>query len=195
MNGCHRTIPCASSTPITRFDWWSPKFHKAGNVSIGIDSHSSYNAEQINDDSDGTSTEGSATSINFEPHTPDTAYSKSDYAGDNEENKTPRLLVWSAGDRDCVERVIRSYGDHFSKGRHVANQENFLDDLAHTLAMRRSSLLWKSFAVVKSTLDLRGLSMDLISPVKSLKDPTLAFVFTGVLHICPKQLAEWPLFC
>lgn len=187
LNGCHRTIPCASSTAITRFDCWSPRtleFHKAGNVSIGIDSQSSYSAEQ-NDESDGTFTEGSATSTNFEPHTPDTACSKSDYAGDNEGNKTPRLLVWSAGDRDCVERVVRSYGDHFSKGRPVADQENLLHDLAHTLAMRRSSLLWKSFAVVNSTLDLQGLSMDLISPVKSLKDPTLAFVFTG-------QGSNWP---
>lgn len=63
-------------------------------------------------------------------------------------------------------------------------QQAYLDNLAFTLSLRRSSLSWKSYAVVKSFNDLRDIG-NLISPAKRpIPDPSIAFIFTG-------QGAQW----
>lgn len=112
-------------------------------------------------------------------------------AVDGEPTKTgiadepPKLLVWSAGDREGINRVVTSYQTFFLATPEICNSKDCLGNLAYTLAGRRSSLFWKSFSVVTSSSDLRLLSEEVIAPSKSLKDPTLGFVFTG-------QGSQWP---
>jgi len=97
----------------------------------------------------------------------------------------PKLLVWSAGDREGINRVVKSYETYFSEALEMINTKHCLDNLAYTLATRRSSLFWKSFSVLNSSSDLRLVSEDIVAASKSLKDPTLGFVFTG-------QGSQWP---
>lgn len=54
----------------------------------------------------------------------------------------------------------------------------FLQDLAFTLNTRRSSLPWKTFAVVDPTT-LATLKEVTVKPVKAASNLQLGFVFTG----------------
>ena len=97
----------------------------------------------------------------------------------------PRLLVWSAGDTDSINRMVNLYSILFREALPEFDQPSYLDDLAYTLATRRSSLPWKSFTVARSVSDLRNLADTTINAIKSEDNQGLAFVFTG-------QGSQWP---
>lgn len=97
----------------------------------------------------------------------------------------PKLLVWSASDESGISRLAKVYNDYFNnlESKDV-DMEKFLDNLAYTLAERRTSLPWKSFAVVKSISELQDLQSRLSKPVLAAPGQKLGFVFTG-------QGAQW----
>ena len=95
------------------------------------------------------------------------------------ESHHPKLLVWSAGNRDGVTRVIQSHSNFFRLHPETVNSKVYLDDLAYTLANRRSALLWRSFTIVKMTSELLAMDGTSVNPMKQTSDPSLAFVFTG----------------
>ena len=97
----------------------------------------------------------------------------------------PKLLVWSASDESGLERLGLAYGQHFARLSLGADKaEEYLNDLAFTLNLRRSSFPWKSFMVVRSMADLQELNRHLSKPVRSVTKPRIGFVFTG-------QGAQW----
>lgn len=102
----------------------------------------------------------------------------------------PRLLVWSAADASATKRMLQEY-DHYYY-THIAGRRHKLDQLAYTLAARRSIMPWRSFSVVEGYDDIpdpeaksesiqklgRSLSMEKPLRVNSVKND-VALVFTG----------------
>ena len=93
-----------------------------------------------------------------------------------------RLLVWSTADEKGISRIEDSYTRHFKQNidfdPSVQDDKGYLRDLAFTLAAHRTSLPWKSFAVVQSIVDLRQ-GVSLSKPVQASNRRGIAFVFTG----------------
>lgn len=58
----------------------------------------------------------------------------------------PRMMVWTAADENAVKRTVGVYQKYY-QARVSGNPEK-LDRLAHTLASRRSQMLWRTFAIV-----------------------------------------------
>ncbi|KXG50430.1 Acyl transferase/acyl hydrolase/lysophospholipase [Penicillium griseofulvum] len=92
--------------------------------------------------------------------------------------RQPKLLVWSAADQKAVERMLESY--EVSSTDLGLEDPSKLDQLAYTLASRRSRMLWRAFAVFPNPNDSQGgKSLSPVKPVRSSTDAGLAFVFTG----------------
>lgn len=99
----------------------------------------------------------------------------------------PRLLVWSAGDEDGIDRLAEAYEEYFSTvGEQRLEDIYFLDDMAYTLSNCRSHLAWRSFAILEPPLPPRSLRSSISQPVQARANRTerLGFVFTG-------QGAQW----
>ena len=95
-----------------------------------------------------------------------------------------RLIVWSASDLDGLQRMRSAYRDYFYSLR-LQDEDSYLDNLAYTLAEKRTRLLWKSYKVTSSLDQLRSRQEgELSNPVQSKRSPRLGFVFTG-------QGAQW----
>ncbi|EAW07064.1 putative polyketide synthase [Aspergillus clavatus NRRL 1] len=109
---------------------------------------------------------------------------------------TPKLLVWSAADEDGLKRLATSYRDHFS-ALQVTNgkSEDYLRNLAYTLAAKRSSLSWKAFAIADSIQSLPEVSFS--KGVRSNSKPSLGFIFTGQgaqWYAMGRELFVYPVF-
>lgn len=103
---------------------------------------------------------------------------------------TPRLLIWSAADESATKRMLQKYSHYYST--RIIGSRLRLDQLAYTLAARRSIMPWRSFAVVEASNDIPdpgaksesllelGISLPTEKPlrVNSVKTD-VAFVFTG----------------
>lgn len=100
----------------------------------------------------------------------------------------PRIIVWSAADRDGVDRVAKAYadlGEVASLG--TRGWESWLDDFAYTMGSHRTHFQWRSFALLKSRKDLASLDSQMSPPVLANPDRCIriGFVFSG-------QGAQWP---
>ncbi|EEA25741.1 polyketide synthase, putative [Talaromyces marneffei ATCC 18224] len=110
---------------------------------------------------------------------------------------TPKLLCWSASNEQSLKQLLANWESYFRiKGEN--NEPSWLDDVAYTLDSRRSSFLWKSYAVVSSSSDLKRITQSVSEgrPSKSLA-PRLAFVFTGQgaqWHGMARELLVYPEF-
>ena len=106
-------------------------------------------------------------------------------SGSGLRSSLPRLLIFSANDEKGIKRISAGYGAHFANFQVPSHRlETYLNDLAHTLNNRRSLLPWRSFTIVQSLDDLKGMEASISAPQKSVVEPTLGFVFTG-------QGAQW----
>lgn len=88
-----------------------------------------------------------------------------------------RLLVWSAADEKAVKRTIDQQQAFYND--HVAGNPSKLDQLAYTLAARRSCMLWRTSAIVNEGGPGDTASLSTAKPVRSSGEVGLAFVFTG----------------
>ncbi|KAI1618129.1 PKSN polyketide synthase for alternapyrone biosynthesis [Exophiala viscosa] len=104
-----------------------------------------------------------------------------------------RLLVFSSLDQAGLQRQAASYRSALSKTEknqklttlEYLDQQVYLDDLANTLASRRTKFDYRSFAVADSTSTLTSkLSKGLPKLKRALKDNNIMMVFTG-------QGAQW----
>lgn len=105
------------------------------------------------------------------------------------EKTSAQLFVLSAYDKDGVSRVGNSYVGYLStkseNSSYTADRAQFLRDLSHTFACKRTHHAWRAFAIADSRTALtKGLS-GLPKPTRAQSDPRLAWVFTG-------QGAQWP---
>jgi acyl transferase domain-containing protein/NADPH:quinone reductase-like Zn-dependent oxidoreductase len=94
--------------------------------------------------------------------------------------QSERLLIFSAADEGGISRIAAAYEQYF-RSHPVSEYDNvYLDRLAHTLATHRTSMAWRSFAVLKTTrcLEEVGSFMSKASP-PAAKQGAKAFIFTG----------------
>lgn len=112
----------------------------------------------------------------------------------------PRLLLWSSADKDGLVRLANAYSAHMaqlSSSLCIEEAGIYLESLAYTLAARRSSLAWKSFAVATSISSLQNLDVKLSKPVRSHVLPKLGYTFTGQgaqSAEMAKELFNFPIF-
>lgn len=93
--------------------------------------------------------------------------------GGKESKATPKLLVWAAADRRAVDRMIDTYDAYF---KHIiATNDARIQQLAYTLAARRSILLWRTFTVV----DSKSNALVATDRIRSKRNCAAAFVFAG----------------
>lgn len=98
----------------------------------------------------------------------------------------PKILVWSAADKDGLKRVSEAYKDHICKSNDLRRDGGYFSDLAYTLACKRSFLPWRGFIVAQSVDELgKTLEQSSLDPTRSTHIPALCFIFTG-------QGAQWP---
>ncbi|KAI0142269.1 hypothetical protein GGR57DRAFT_508814 [Xylariaceae sp. FL1272] len=93
--------------------------------------------------------------------------------GGKESNAMPRLLVWTAADRRAVDRTMDTYEAYFKDM--IATNNAKIQQLAYTLAARRSVLLWRTFAVV----DSKSNALVATERIRSRRNCAAAFVFAG----------------
>lgn len=97
----------------------------------------------------------------------------------------PKLLVFSAADRNGTERISGAYQQYFSRSSSVCTDNKFLGDLAFTLDSHKSHLNWRSFAIPLSSAELDNVQSLISPPTRILShEPKIALVFTG-------QGAQW----
>ncbi|KAF2964726.1 hypothetical protein GQX73_g8837 [Xylaria multiplex] len=93
--------------------------------------------------------------------------------GGKESKATPKLLVWTAADRRALDRTMDKYEAYFENM--IATNDVRIQQLAYTLATRRSVLLWRTFAAV----DSKSNALVATGRIRSKRNCALAFVFAG----------------
>ncbi|KAI1260128.1 putative polyketide synthase [Xylariaceae sp. FL1019] len=97
----------------------------------------------------------------------------------------PRLLVWSAHQRESTIQTIETYRRYFDtelQNSETANED--FDALIRTLASRRSLHAWRTFSISRSSSDLGEALAKVPAPIEAKAGRKAAFVFTG-------QGAQW----
>lgn len=113
-----------------------------------------------------------------------TVYEDSRHAAETSD-ENPLLLVWSAADAAALTRMLQKYETYYLD--RIAGRGQKLKQLAHTLAARRNTMTWRSFAIVNDDDASRdAVSNDAIPallPAKPLRSQSgrvgLALIFTG----------------
>ena len=97
-----------------------------------------------------------------------------------------KLFVFSSQDQNGVQRLSTSYSKHLTNlSEEEIESPTYFEDLAHTLAARRSLFDFRSFAV-SSSLKALASGVEALPKIKrSSRSDNIALVFTG-------QGAQWP---
>ena len=110
------------------------------------------------------------------------------------------LLVWSSADKDGIYRWCETYKDFLSNRPEAAPSWDhyFYQNLAFTLAYRRSMLSWRAYAVLGPTCRSDQLETVMSRPQQSsATTPHIAFIFTGQGSQYPRMASElisYPVF-
>jgi acyl transferase domain-containing protein len=112
-----------------------------------------------------------------------------DTNGDSTIARPPLVFAFSSFDEQGVQRNASALADYL-KDLVVdpsRNAKNYFNDLAYTLAAKRTAFQWRSYYLSNSLEDLvQKLATDssLLKPVRTRGVPSIGFVFTG-------QGAQW----
>ena len=99
----------------------------------------------------------------------------------------PRLLIWSAFDEVALENMLTRFRVFMASRIQEFQQARYLDELALTLAVKRSHLPCRTYVIARSMDDLGAILENNVAPsTRVASAPKLGFVFTG-------QGAQWPL--
>ena len=114
------------------------------------------------------------------------------------EDIRPVLLVFSTSDELGLNRLAPTYQNYLLRRSSVVSDYQFLQNLAYTLAEKRSLLPWKSYMVASSVSEMRTNWESLLSqPTRSSGSLDLGFVFTGQgahWSAMGKDLLRYPIF-
>ena len=109
-----------------------------------------------------------------------------------------RLFVLSAYDEAGVQRLVQAYHDHLlGKSLKVENEDTYLDDLAYTLACKRTSFVWRTSIVASSVSSLAQALESHPKPVRSGTNARVGFIFTGQgaqWYAMGRELLDYPVF-
>lgn len=91
---------------------------------------------------------------------------------------TASLLVSSAPDQRGATRLTDAYQEYITTAYKTGCG---LDDLVYSLAVRKSSFCWRSFAVVRNGCETKTSAprVQFSAPLKTTPNPRIVFVFTG----------------
>lgn len=108
-----------------------------------------------------------------------------------------QLLVWSARDEPALGRMLRDYTEYFESQDHRSRSR--LEKVAYTLAARRSTMTWRSFATVSTESSSKNVTwkLDPSKGVRPSRERGIAFVFTGQGAQYAKmglELLQYPVF-
>ncbi|PTB63211.1 polyketide synthase [Trichoderma citrinoviride] len=110
--------------------------------------------------------------------------------GDSTADRTPLIFPVSSFDEQGVQRNANSLATYLNDlllSDTSSKTRKYFQDLAYTLAAKRTAFQWRSFCLANSVADLaKTLTADssLAKPVRTRATPNIAFVFTG-------QGAQW----
>ncbi|KAL4860853.1 hypothetical protein BDV12DRAFT_208748 [Aspergillus spectabilis] len=91
-----------------------------------------------------------------------------------------RLFVWSTEDELGIQRMIKAYRGFFETlAVEKPSEDGFLEQLVTTLALKRSQLQWRAFAVADSLEALKDLQHRVTKPVRIRSNLALGYMFTG----------------
>ncbi|KAL9112623.1 MAG: hypothetical protein Q9227_003194 [Pyrenula ochraceoflavens] len=104
-----------------------------------------------------------------------------------DDEKHPRLFVLSSPEQAALSRLAALYAGHVDDKltKSSRNTEEFLTNLAFTLAQRRSTFQWRAATVATSPADLSSSLRQTIKGTRAGKAPGIVYVMTG-------QGAQWP---
>ena len=128
------------------------------------------------------------------PHSPDQASNalsalslSTNILSEGPQNPVPKLLVWSAADRNGITRIVEKYVHCLERSdfMHACAKVDFIHNLAYTLDTHRSHHSWRTFALVRATEELLDLHSHISSPRRASHHPLrVGFIFSG-------QGAQW----
>ncbi|KAL7940182.1 hypothetical protein V8C42DRAFT_363657 [Trichoderma barbatum] len=109
--------------------------------------------------------------------------------GDFTADRTPFIFALSSFDEQGVQRNANSLANYLTDqlSESSSNTQSYLQDLAYTLAAKRTAFQWRSYCLAGSLADLtKGLTTDcsISKPLRTRGAPSIGFVFTG-------QGAQW----
>ncbi|KAI9148331.1 Highly reducing polyketide synthase azaB [Paramyrothecium foliicola] len=91
-----------------------------------------------------------------------------------------QLLVWSTADEAGIKRMVNVWKSYLSNLPISAYQKSqFIKDMAHTLATRRTHFPHRAFAVVGLPEELSGLGHQISPALRGSASPKLGYIFTG----------------
>ncbi|KNG88668.1 polyketide synthase [Aspergillus nomiae NRRL 13137] len=110
----------------------------------------------------------------------------------------PLLFVWSSKDEGGVQRTVDAY-NHFFRGitDKDIDEARFLGQLATILAVKRSKLSWRVFALADSLGTLKTLESVTSKPIQTSKLLGLGYIFTGQgaqYYHMGMDLIQYPVF-
>ncbi|KAF2868562.1 polyketide synthase PksD [Massariosphaeria phaeospora] len=88
-----------------------------------------------------------------------------------------QLLVYSARDETTLKRILQQYGRYYNDS--IKQSPKRLQDLAYTLAKRRSRMTLRAFTVGNASLSSEDIGLLNSDCVRSSLETHLCFVFTG----------------
>ncbi|KAL9080059.1 MAG: hypothetical protein Q9159_007665 [Coniocarpon cinnabarinum] len=102
-----------------------------------------------------------------------------------ENGNTPHIFVFSAPEREAVNRLAKSHCKYVSNKLALKDTAQILERLSYTLAARRSKFVYRQAVVASTALELAHTLKDEFPPaIRSGKSGDILFVFTG-------QGAQW----
>ena len=131
---------------------------------------------------------------NFDPQT------KSNLSpnGNSQITSSPKVLVLSSADKGGIYRLGTVYGKHFTNlSLHPQKVEAYMEKLAYTLNVRRSSLPWRSFIIASSPEQMDSMQTKISKPVCAVVNPELGFIFNGQgaqWYAMGRELLSFPVF-
>jgi acyl transferase domain-containing protein len=110
-----------------------------------------------------------------------------------------RVFILSSSDEGGIKRTIEEYHRYLS-AKSPLDEHQYLNDLAYTLAMKRTIFPWKSFVVAGSLSELVKRLPDASKRSRHTRKgsvPKVGFVFTGQgaqWHAMGRELLIYPVF-
>lgn len=110
----------------------------------------------------------------------------------------PRLITLAAFDESGVQRTASAQAEYLQTNArsHPYNEQDFLDDFAHTIS-KRSPFPWKSFALGSSLTEVIHSLQALPKPIRARNTPNIGFIFTGQgaqWYAMGRELMSYPVF-
>ena len=110
-----------------------------------------------------------------------------------------RIFVWSSFDEAGIKRLTSTLLEHLGrKARGRFDEEAYLHDLSYTLAIKRTSFPWRSYAISDSLDSLcDSLQSRVSKPFRTINSPDLGYVFTGQgaqWHAMGREMMCYPVF-